>query len=265
MSKTPDMHTKPPKPPSWALTLLEPPRTLAEKIKLQLSLPFLNSLPRGDGHPVMVIPGFAGDDRYNLPLIKFLRRQEFYAVGWNRGRNLGHGLLKPDILVERVNKLYNQTGKSVSLIGHSLGGVYAREIAKLWPHEVRQVISIGSPFGGGRATASRANILYKMLSPHKGVDDDNHWPEAPPVPTTAIYSRSDGIINWRIALQSHGHPKTENIEVYGCHNAMTVNAAVWYVINDRLTQAEENWQPFAREGLETCVYPRPKWKACNQY
>lgn len=249
------------RPPPLALTLLEAPRTLAEKSKLYLSRPWLNRLPKGDGHPVMVIPGFTGGDGYNQPLIKFLQCQGYNAVGWNRGRNWGHGLLDPEILVNRVNQLYNQSGQSVSLIGHSLGGVYAREIAKLWPHEVRQVISIGSPIGGGRTSASYANSLYKLLSPHNGVDDDAKWPEAPPVPTTAIYSRTDGIINWRIALQSNGHERTENIEVYSCHNAMTVNAAVWYIINDRLLQPRAGWQPFTRKGLRRLLFPAPRWSA----
>ena len=229
---------------------------------MRMSLPLLHQLPKGDSHPVMVIPGFAGNDHYNQPLIKFLKRQGYNATGWNRGRNFGHGLLDVDVLINRVNELYNMTEQSVSLIGHSLGGVYAREIAKLWPHEIRQVITLGSPFGGGRATASRANFLYNLLSPHKGNEDDSKWPEAPPVPTTAIYSRTDGIINWKIALQREGHSRTENIEIYSSHNGMTVNPSAWYVINDRLTQPEDDWCPFSQTmGIKQFAFPAPGWSA----
>lgn len=252
-------------PPSLFLTMSEGARAFAERASLCGHLPWLRQAPRGDGHPVMIIPGFVGDDGYNKPLCRYLKRLGYHATGWNMGRNFGHGLLDPDVLIQHVNDLFNREGQAVTLIGHSLGGVYAREIARLWPHEVRQVITLGSPIGEERDAGSHANILYKLLSPHKGKDDDSLWANAPPVPTTAVYTRADGVLNWRIALQSGGHSHTENIEVYGSHTGLTVNPAVWYLLADRLAQDPDLWQPFERKSWRGLVYPSPAWQPadCN--
>lgn len=253
------------RPPFPVLTLMEGPRSCFETSTLCMVHPVLKKLPKGDGHPVMVIPGFAGSDTYNYPLIRFLRAQYYNAHGWNRGRNFGQGLLDPEILIKRVQELYQETEQKVSLIGHSLGGVYAREIAKLWPQEVRQVITLGSPFGEGRETASFANKLHEWFSPHHSEQDTSYWHEAPPVPTTAIYSRTDGVINWRISAQRDGHKDTENIEVYSSHNGMTVNPAVWWVINNRLAQLEDYWQPFNRSDYQNQLFPTPCWPAYQKH
>ncbi len=251
------------KPPSLLLTLSEAPRALAERASLCGQLYWLRRMPQGDGHPVMIIPGFVGDDSGNQPLIDYLEALGYKATGWNLGRNLGHGLLDPEILIDRVNSLFNATGQPVSLVGHSLGGVYAREIAKLWSHEVRQVITLGSPFGEGRSAASHATKLYRAISPHRGDDDDAEWAAAPPVPTTSVYSRYDGIINWKVSLQADGHAETENIEIYGSHTGMTVNPVVWYLLADRLAQPLGNWRPFERKGFGHFIYPTPVWQATD--
>jgi pimeloyl-ACP methyl ester carboxylesterase len=255
-------HHRQPKihPPGLLLALSDNSRATAEKLTLYSHMPLLRQAPQGDGHPVMIIPAFAGDDCYNRPLNRHLNRLGYHCTGWNMGRNFGHGLLDPEVLIQRVNELFNREGKPVTLIGHSLGGVYAREIARLWPHEVRQVITLGSPFGEGRDAGSHANILYKLLSPHKGEDDDSLWAKAPPVPTSAIYTRADGVLDWRISLQSGGHTKTENIEVRGSHTGLTVNSCVWYVLADRLAQDADQWRPFARNGWRSLVFPRPAWQ-----
>lgn len=251
---------RPIRPPNLLLTMSEVPRSMVSKLGPIIGNQIVFDFPPGDGHPVLVIPGFRGDDSYNQPLISFINGLGYYATGWNLGRNLGHGLLDPEILISRVNDLYTRTQHKVTLIGHSLGGIYAREIARLWPHEVRQVITLASPLGEGRGKASYMNYLYRKVSPHRGDDDESLWSTAPPVPTTAVYSRSDGILDWRVSLQSIGHTQTENIEVYSSHNGITTNPAVWYVIADRLTPHEGEWKPFDRSGWRRFVYPKPAWQ-----
>lgn len=243
---------------------LEGPRVMLESYSLCAAFPLLSMLPKGDGHPVMVIPGFAGSDNYNMMLIKYLQWKGYAATGWNRGHNFGFELLDLDILIKHVNELYNQTQQKVSLVGHSLGGIYAREVAKRWPHEVRQVISMGSPLGGGRKTTSRVKIIYDMLNPHHTEDDDRHWPEAPPVPTTAIYSHGDGIVSWQVSLQSDGHTQSENIRICGSHTGMTLNPAVWYIIHDRLALKEGEWRPFRKGKLNRLLFSAPRWGACPE-
>ena len=248
------------RPPNMLLTLSETARAMSEQSALFGSWPYLVNSPQGDGHPVIVIPGFIGRDIYNWQLIYHLRLLGYHATGWKQGRNVGQGLLDKNVLIDRVNKLFSRNQRKVTLIGHSLGGVYAREIAREWPDEVRQVITLSSPFGHERHTASRLNKLYNFISPHSGQDDDEFWRESPPVPTTAIYSRSDGIVNWRATLQKYGHEQSENIEVYGSHNGMTWNPAVWHVIADRLAQAPYDWQPFKRRGWRRIPFPKPAWQ-----
>lgn len=245
-----------PRPPPLLWTALDAPRALFESCCLWNYFPWLSTVPKGDGHPVMVIPGFLGNDLYNRPLVTYLRKIGYHATGWKQGRNIGHGLLDPDLLTQRVKKLYGHENRKVTLVGHSLGGVYAREIAKLVPDEIRQVITLGSPFGDGRRSASRLDSIYQKVSPHKGIDDDKNWSEPPPVPTTAIYSRTDGLVDWRVTLQRSGHEQTENVEVCGSHNGLTLNPLVWLALADRLALDMNNWQPFKRRFMWQFAYPK---------
>lgn len=237
-------------PPHLALALTEAPRVLMEVGILALVKKALaKRLPRGDGHGVMVIPGFMGDDPFNQSLVDFLNGLGYRASGWQMGRNLGPGSFSEDDLRAKMERLSRAGGGKISLIGHSLGGIYAREIARREPETVRQVISLGTPFGEGRDTGSNASRLYRKLNPKDDVDPERIAQQkvlakAPPVPTTSIYTKADGIVNWRTSIQKKNHRKTENIQVVGSHCGLTVNPAVWYLIANRLPQKESNWAPF---------------------
>jgi pimeloyl-ACP methyl ester carboxylesterase len=237
------------KPPHWSLALTEAPRVAVELAGLALSKSRLEKLPRGDGHGVMVIPGFMGDDPFNQSLVNFLNGLGYRASGWNMGRNLGPGSFSFDDLRVKIHGLLNAGGGQISLIGHSLGGIYAREIARTEPNVVRQVISLGTPFGEGRDTGSNASRLYKRLNPSAESDADavarqQELAKAPPVPTTSIYTKEDGVVNWRTAIQTKDHHQTQNIQVLGSHCGLTLNPAVWYLVADRLRHTQSNWKPF---------------------
>ncbi|EED35739.1 pgap1 family protein [Luminiphilus syltensis NOR5-1B] len=209
----------------------------------------------------MIIPGFAGDDTYNMPLSFFLRRLGYHAVGWKQGRNLGHSTVDPQSLGMRVAKLNEHEGRKITLIGHSLGGVFAREVAREHPERIRQVITLASPIGIQRDHASGLNAVYARLNREPGQTDESLWHLPPPVPTTAVYSRTDGILDWRVSLQSSGHDQTENVEVYGSHNGMTLNPMVWALIANRLATPLDKWRPFKRRGVLYWAYPKPAWQA----
>lgn len=230
------------KPPHWALALTEAPRALYEAAQLPLAGLLLRRLRRGDGHGVMVIPGFMGEDDFNRPLVQYLRDMGYRADGWGQGRNLGPNSFDMEDLRKRLAGLAK--GRPVSLVGHSLGGIYAREIAREAPQAIRQVISLGSPFADARDEGSNASRLYRRLNPdnprgHRRTE----LGIAPPVPTTAIYTRGDGIVNWRTAVQAQGHHQTQNLEVPGSHIGLTLNPLVWYLIADRLAQPADRWRP----------------------
>jgi pimeloyl-ACP methyl ester carboxylesterase len=187
----------------------------------------------------MVIPGFLGDDRGNGPLIRFLRHLGYTASGWQQGRNLGPDSFTVDGLRSAMEPLLAAGKGRVSLVGHSLGGIYAREIARSEPALIHQVITLGSPFGRGHQQASHAGRLYRRLNPRPDErDTDDRLNTPPPVPTTAIYTRGDGVVNWRTSLQQGENHDVHNVRVLGSHIGLNVNAAVWFWIAKKLAEVD---------------------------
>ena len=232
-------------PPAAGLALTEAHRAALEYGSLMLSRGWLSLMPRGDGHGVVLLPGFLGDDGYNAPLGRYLDKLGYCSSGWMQGRNLGprEGILEST--VEHIVGHAEKTGGKVTLIGHSLGGIYARELAKEVPDQVRQVISLGSPFGHGRDTGSYPRRLFSALNPDEQVQIDQHQlAEPPPVPTTAVFSKGDGVCNWRTCYQQGKHEQAQNVQVWGSHCGLTINPMVWFLLADRLAQAEDDWKPF---------------------
>jgi pimeloyl-ACP methyl ester carboxylesterase len=244
-------------PPNLGLALTEAHRAFLELSGLLYTRRFLDRMPRGDGHGVVLLPGFLGDDGYNAPLRRYLNRMGYEAVGWSQGRNLGP---RGDLLertADYVNDLASRTGGKVSLVGHSLGGIYARELAKEIPDQVRQVISLGSPFGEGRDTASYPRRLFYALNPEDDISIDQYvLAEPPPVPTTAVYSKEDGVVNWLTCFQHGRFDHTQNIQVWGSHCGLTVNPMVWFLLAERLGQSENGWAPFRSSTWRRLFYPR---------
>ncbi|MCZ6830192.1 MAG: alpha/beta fold hydrolase [Gammaproteobacteria bacterium] len=246
-------------PPHIALALTEAQRALGDYAALTLCRRWLTRLPRGDGHGVMILPGFLGDDGYNGPLRRYLKELGYHSTGWNLGRNLGpRGDMMERALTE-ISSLADTSGGPVTLIGHSLGGIYARELAKEIPQQIRQVISLGSPFGEGRDSGSYPRRLFSLLNPDEEVTIDRYLlVDPPPVPTTSVYSRADGVVNWRTALQSGEHQRTQNIEVWGSHCGLTFNPTVWFLLAERLQQSADAWQPFQRSAWRTLFFPHTR-------
>jgi pimeloyl-ACP methyl ester carboxylesterase len=239
------------------LTVNELPRVIAEKRALRWVKPLLNKMPDGDGHGVMVIPGFLGEDSFNKPLCDFLISKGYVASGWRQGRNLGP---KDEVIAQLTRELeflYKQTGRPITIIGHSLGGVYAREIARSAPAIVRQIITLGSPITQSKGTTLTSG-LFRRLNPSVNHGAAQKAREiAPPVPITSVYTKTDSVVHWKNAMQQNGHTQTENIEVHGSHCGLTVNGSVWYLIAERLAQAQGQWQPFERSMLiHNWVFPQ---------
>jgi hypothetical protein len=245
--------------PSRALMLMEL-RALPELGGFLAALPLLAATtPRGDGHPVLVLPGLITTDRSTVPLRNFLRGRNYAVEGWEAGRNYG---LLPGIaehMLTKVKAMADKHGRKVSLIGWSLGGVYARQLAKILPDEVRGVITLGSPFNG-HPRATNAWRLYEFTSGHKVDDRDTHMGgavhEPPPVPSTAIYSRTDGICAWQCCVETAGENR-ENIEVEASHCGLGHHPAAVYAIADRLAQKDGEWRPFDRSGAKRFFFPPP--------
>lgn len=248
------------KPPSALLALTELPRAIAEFSSLGLAAPILATAPRGDGHPVLVLPGFVTSDVSTRVLRSFLKGLGYDAHAWELGRNLGPKAIgrEGEKLLARLQAVRELTGRKVSIIGWSLGGVMARQLSRRAPEAVRQVITLGSPFTGN-PRATNAWRAYQVLTGHKidGEDARAQMSEsecAPPVPSTSIFTREDGVVAWQNCIEPVG-AETDNIQVHGSHCGLGVNAAVLYAVADRLAQAEGDWHPFERRGLKALVYP----------
>jgi pimeloyl-ACP methyl ester carboxylesterase len=244
-------------PPSPLLLALEG-RAFLELGAYFAATPLLRLAPKGDGHPVMVMPGMAATDFSTRPLRAFLRGRGYAAHGWAQGRNDARtGMLSA--LRQRLHALHERYEAKLSLIGWSLGGLYARELAKLEPGLVRQVITLASPFTGP-PTASNAARAYEIITGRKAGGEPElraRFRQAPPVPTTSIYTRSDGIVAWQCCVQAPGE-QVENIEVRSSHIGLGHHPLALYAIADRLAQPEGGWKPFARDGVKRYLYGDPE-------
>ena len=207
------------------------------------------ALPRGDGHPVVIFPGLAADHHSIEPLRDLCDQLGYAAYDWGRGFNTGpEGDLDAwlDELGRHVLELTGAHEEPMSLIGWSLGGIYAREVAKKLTGRVRQVITIGTPFAGS-AEQTRAACVYRLLSGQEPTLSPAMMARlrtAPDAPTTSIFSRSDGVVAWQACIQHGDADHTENIEVDGSHCGLGWNPKVLSVIADRLRQPEGRWRPY---------------------
>jgi pimeloyl-ACP methyl ester carboxylesterase len=248
------------KPPSPILALSELPRALVEMGSLPLAAPLLWSAPRGDGHPVLVLPGFTTTDRSTGVLRRYLTRMGYDTHAWELGRNLGPRAIgqQGEKLIARLEDIHAATGKKVSLVGWSLGGILARQLSRRRPDLVRDIVTLGSPFAGD-PRSTNVWRLYEMMSGQRMKDPDTQAQlqesyAVPPVPSTAIYSKTDGIVAWQNCIEPES-ATTDNVEVLGSHCGLGVNPIALFAIAERLAQPEGEWKPFDRKGLRTLLYP----------
>ena len=251
-----------PGPPPMIYAATELLRVVGEAASLSLSwMPLLASAPQGDGHPVLVLPGFAAGDGSTLVLRRFLSRLGYRTLPWGLGRNSG-APAQAFSLMRRFHRLAHTFAQPISIVGQSLGGVYAREIARKFPGAVRLVVTLGSPFAASsrQETNPLVRLLFERMSGvsieqmrSTMVRQDPRVP--PPVPVTALYSKTDGVVNWRTCMEVETE-RTENIEVVGSHSGMTVHPLVLHVIADRLAQGCDDWLKFdRRQGMRALVFP----------
>jgi pimeloyl-ACP methyl ester carboxylesterase len=218
---------------------------------LAAALPLLPLAPRGGQHPVLVLPGLLASDLSTSTLRQWVRALGYPVVGWALGRNRGPTREVVDELPRLVERLAGEHGASVSIVGQSLGGIFARRLALGAPRHVRQVITLGSPFGRTDRPAedtagARGYPRYRDLHATDRSSSARGAVRRPlPVSSTSVYSRWDGVVDWRACLQQVG-PTSENVAVRASHLGMAVDPAVLWVVADRLAQPADGWRPFAR-------------------
>jgi pimeloyl-ACP methyl ester carboxylesterase len=243
-------------PPPW-LFVTDPARAMAEFGLLVAALPLRQLLPVGDGHPVLVLPGLLADDDSTWTLRRILRDLGYRVHAWRLGRNLGPTAATLTGLQTRLLELRSRYDSEVSVIGWSLGGIYARTLARDTPAAVRQVVTLGSPIRLAHESQSRArrafdryahlHVVPRELPLESGLD-------ALPVPATSIYSRYDGIVAWRACLDLPS-ARAENIAVVGSHLGFGHHPAVIWAVADRLAQPLGEWAPFRAPAALRPLYP----------
>ena len=254
------------KPPQFSkpslFDILREVRAPFEFASVALHFHALRQAPRGNGRAVLLVPGYLADDHSMRPLGAYLKYLNYDVYYTELGRNMGKVNTDMMRLGDRVESVSQSVGgEKVSLIGWSLGGVYARDLALRMPDMVRYVVTLGSPFAGD-ITATNAKRVYEMVSGETIQDADIKDIQALsgdlPVPTSSLYTRTDGIVNWQTCLVNESDA-AENIEItLASHIGIGVNAAALWAVADRLAQPEGQFHPFDRSGPFALAYARPE-------
>ena len=257
---SPEAPPHSPAPPNAFLLAMEF-RAFWEFGSVLPSWPVLRKAPPGDGHSVIVFPGLSAGDGSTFPLRRYLDSLNYQTSGWNQGFNFGARAGVLEAAKRQVREAAQRSGGKVSLIGWSLGGVYARELSKMLPDEVRGVITLGTPFSGS-PKSTNAWRIYELTSGRDIKRETKQYdlPTAPGAPTTSIFSRTDGVVAWQASIQApcKVNPHTENIEVLASHVGLGLNPSAWWAMADRLAQPEGAWKRFERKGgLHGVVFPDP--------
>ncbi|MEI9926458.1 MAG: alpha/beta fold hydrolase [Sphingomonas sp.] len=217
--------------PGRAALLAEWPRGAWNVAALLLARRRLAAAPRGDGRPLLLLPGLFNSDRSNLAMRRFLARTGYRAYGWQLGRNQGVRAIGADgeRLIARIAAIRDEAGEPVTLIGVSLGGIMARIAAHRRPDLVREVITVSAPFAGP-ATATNVWRAFEWLTGERigdaSVKARAAEAAAPlPMPATAIWSRSDGLVNGLICRDAG-----RSIEIDSSHVGVQFNPEVLLAI-----------------------------------
>ncbi len=240
--------------PSLLSSMLEV-RALFEMATLPYALPWLMQAPEGDGHPVLLLPGFMGSEGTLIALEVFLRNRGYAVQTWGLGRNVGFRPGHASALEQKIRFMHHESGRRVSLVGWSLGGVFALYGAHQASECVRNVITLGSPItvdASGTAVPPLLKALYRLVAHPLGSTAHSMQPRAKtmregkvlPIPISCLYSISDGVVPPQEATIDGDPVLHENVRVWGSHTGLGFNALVLLIVADRLAQPEGQWQPY---------------------
>ncbi len=245
--------------PSLLSSMLEA-RALFEIAALPCSLPLLMHAPQGDGHPVLLLPGFMGSEGSLIALEVYLRNRGYAVQTWGLGRNVGFRPGHASAIEQKIRYMHHESGRKVSLVGWSLGGVFAMYGAHQASECVRSVITLGSPItvdASGSAVPPLLRALYRLIAHPMGTAAHSMQPRAKtmrerkllPMPVSCLYSLSDGVVPPQEATMEGDPSRHENVRVWGSHTGLGFNPLVLQIVADRLAQPEDQWKPYQPSGV----------------
>jgi pimeloyl-ACP methyl ester carboxylesterase len=254
--------TKAKGPPPALHSMLEL-RAALELAMLPQALPFLMRAPRGDGHPVLLVPGFLSSEIPLAAMKAFLQNRGYEVETWGFGRNVGLRRKHVAALEQKVRFMHHKHRRKVSIVGWSLGGAFALYVAHHASECVRGIITLGSPVTvgpEGSQSPAMVHALYRLVAHPLGSAAHAMQPRVrqlsarPPVPMSCLYSASDGVVPEHQAKFDGDPALHENIRVPGSHCGLGFNAVVLWIVAERLAQPEGEWQPFEPTGLAGTAY-----------
>ena len=220
------------KRPSFFLHITEPFRAIREYFRSRTYLKNHQFQKKGNGQPVLLIPGFMTTDLSTKPLRKFLWRNGYQTYSWGLGRNLGR-FEDLDKLLVKIDALYEKHQEKIILIGWSLGGVYGRALARERAEKVGHLITLASPFSGIREP-NNALWLFELINGKGNEELEEKWlPDLPkplPMLTSAIYTKKDGIVPWEVCVELVEDENSRNFEVQGSHCGLGFNKEVLVIV-----------------------------------
>ncbi|MFT6989696.1 MAG: putative esterase YcpF (UPF0227 family) [Paraglaciecola sp.] len=228
-----DLSLPPQFPKPTLLDILREMRAPFEFASLAFHAHALSNAPKGNAHAVMLVPGYLADDYSMRPLGAYLKYLGYDVYYTELGRNMGKvntDMMRLGKRVESVSQ--GLDGKKVTLIGWSLGGVLTREVARLFPDIVQQVLTLGTPIVGGPKFTSVGKRYAKLNNIDlEAFELDVHQRNSIGLtqPVTSIYSKSDGVVGWQASVDIYNQHAV-NIEVNGSHMGLGVNPKVWLTI-----------------------------------
>ncbi len=243
-------------------------RALVEAGTLPLTWAALGRQTRGDGHPVLLLPGFMADEATLIALKAHLKRLGYAVQTWGLGRNIGFQPRHAEALERSVRHLHHISGRKVSLVGWSLGGLFALYAAHQATECVRQVVTLGSPLSidleQGHRSSALVRALYRLVAHPLGTDAHSMQPrlkklraqQLPALPLSCLYSEGDGVVPPQEATVDGDSSHCENVRIAGSHLGLAFNPLVLAIVANRLAQPEGGWQPFAPRGLSGALYRR---------
>lgn len=232
MTYLPDLPSDlPQRPPSWRDVIAESRFALEWLRSKRLGSRALAHLPRGNGEMVMLLPGYGADEKMMSALHQRLSALGYEVRHWGQGKNTGavHKLLPR--LTQKIEALALETGKPVTLIGWSLGGYIARELARDLPAQVAGVVTLGSPAVGGPKYTITANAYRKKGFDLEAIEVEMAKRDAVPIqcPLTVLFSKVDGIVSWPATLDRLT-PQARHVEVHSSHIGLVHDAEVFRII-----------------------------------